>query len=249
VNGASGDLVFVGDVHLDHDDPAVGEFVAFLRAIADATSRLVLAGDLFEWWIGRTEMERPHHKQVIAVLRELRARGVVVRYLEGNRDFNIGAAYAGIALDDASAADVVERFGGWSIAATHGDRVNQSDRLYKLWRAIARSKATWLAFNALPATVRIRIADGLRSGLEGTNRAYKSEFPESWVRRFAAERFRSGHDLVVLGHFHVEKDLRAVPPSPPGRILVLPEWKGSRRHLRVSAYGSVRFETSPSSSA
>jgi UDP-2,3-diacylglucosamine hydrolase len=244
VIGAPGDLVFVGDVHLDHDDPAVGEFVAFLRAIADGTSRLVLAGDLFEWWIGRTELERSHHKQVVASLQELRSRGMVIRYLEGNRDFNVGAAYAGIAFDDSSSGDMVERFGGLSIAAAHGDRVNPNDRLYKFWRAIARSRATWIAFNALPASARIRAADRLRSGLEGTNRAYKSEFPEAWVRRFAAERFRSGHDLVVLGHFHVEKDLRAVPPSPPGRILVLPEWKGSRRHLRISSDGAVRFETS-----
>ena len=50
---------------------------------------------------------------------------------------------------------------------------------------------------------------------------------------------KAGHDVVVLGHFHEEHRLEAVPPSPPGRVFVLPEWKTSRRHLRVTADGDV----------
>ena len=48
-------------------------------------------------------------------------------------------------------------------------------------------------------------------------------------------------DLVVLGHFHVEKDLVLEPPGPAGRVMVLPEWKGSRRYLRVGADGRAAF--------
>ncbi len=77
--------------------------------------------------------------------------------------------------------------------------------------------------------------------MRGGNLGYKRDFPETAVRRYAAARLGLGYDAVVLGHFHVEKDLVAVPPSPPGRILVLPEWKGSRRHLRVRADGDVAF--------
>ena len=61
------------------------------------------------------------------------------------------------------------------------------------------------------------------------------------VRAFAGPHLAAGHDAVVLGHFHVERDLDAGPAYPGRRILVLPEWKGSRRHLRVSATGDVAF--------
>ena len=41
--------------------------------------------------------------------------------------------------------------------------------------------------------------------------------------------------------YPVERDLPAGPPGN-GRIFVLPEWKASRRHLRVTAGGEMRFE-------
>lgn len=244
MSGQGGDLVFVGDVHLDDGDRAVDEFCAFIEDLAPATSRLVLAGDLFEVWIGRPELEGTHHRVVTRALAGLRSRGVSVAYLEGNRDFRIAPAHVGTTFDASSETGLVERHGAKSLFAIHGDRVNEADRAYRAWRRVARSQAAWLLFNALPSATRLRIAAGLRRRLARTNAAYRGEFPEAAVRRFAAARFRDGHDAVVLGHFHVEKDLSAVPPSPSGRILVLPEWKGSRRHLRVRADGDIAFVAS-----
>jgi UDP-2,3-diacylglucosamine hydrolase len=246
VSGQGGDLVFVGDVHLDYGDPAVEEFCRFVEAIAPSTSRLVLAGDLFEVWIGRREIEGPHHRHVAGALEALRARGVSVAYLEGNRDYRIAAAHLGTALDASSETGLVERHGGKSFFAIHGDMVNEADRPYRAWRALSRSSVAWGLFNALPAGARRFAATFLRKRLARTNSAYRRVFPEEAVRGFAARRFREGHDAVVLGHFHVEKDMTAEPPSPPGRILVLPEWKGSRRHLRVGPAGDIAFVDSNS---
>jgi UDP-2,3-diacylglucosamine hydrolase len=246
VNGGGGDLVFVGDVHLDEEGPALAAFTDFLEALSPSTSRLVLAGDLFNLWIGRRELEQPHHHAVLAKLRDLRRRGIVVRYLEGNRDYRVGRLHAGSELDDASEQGIVERFGGRSFFAIHGDTVNEADRWYRLWRRVSRTGASWLLFHALPPRARLRIAGSAERKMRGGNLGYKRTFPEAAVRRYAAERLRSGHDAVVLGHFHVEKDLEALPPSPPGRILVLPEWQGSRRHLRVGAAGDIAFVDSPS---
>ncbi|MBZ5638634.1 MAG: hypothetical protein LAO51_07740 [Acidobacteriia bacterium] len=245
MSGTGDDLVFVGDVHLGAGDLAVVEFCRFVEAIAPTTSRLVLAGDLFEVWIGRPEMEGPHHRTVALALAALRRRGVSVAYLEGNRDYGVAALHVGAAFDDASADGLVERRGGSSFFAVHGDLVNEDDRAYRAWRRVSRSRPLWALFNALPAGARRRLAETLRERLARTNVAYRRRFPEDAVRRFAAARFREGHDAVVLGHFHVEKDLEAEPPSPPGRILVLPEWKGSRRHLRVGADGGTAFVDSP----
>lgn len=241
MTGRARDLVFVGDVHLDEGDPTVGAFCSFIEGVAPSTSRLVLAGDLFELWIGRKELERSHHRAVTETLARVRARGVFVTYLEGNRDYRIAELHRGKALDASTEEGTVERHAGTSFYAVHGDRVNEEDRAYRAWRRLSRFRAVWTLFNALPAGKRLRIAVWLRSRLGHSNPAYRQSFPEDAVRRFAAARFREGHDAVVLGHFHVEKDLQAEPPSPPGRILVLPEWKGSRRHLRVDAEGRIEF--------
>jgi hypothetical protein len=69
----------------------------------------------------------------------------------------------------------------------------------------------------------------------------KREFPEALLRAYAAEYLGPPGAAVVLGHFHVEKELHAGPDGT-GRIFVLPEWKGTRRHLRVAASGEMAFE-------
>ena len=134
----SGDLVFIGDVHLDRDDAHLEAFLDLLRTLGSTTHRLVLMGDLFNLWIAQPELEQPHQTAVLDAFRRLRERGVVLRYLEGNRDYRV-AAYAGDALDDVSGGTIEERFGGLRVLATHGDLANPGDRQYRRWRRFSSS--------------------------------------------------------------------------------------------------------------
>jgi UDP-2,3-diacylglucosamine hydrolase len=244
VNGArdnAGNLALVGDVHLDRDDPVLPDFLAFLDRLGESCGRIVFLGDLFNIWFGRPELEMPHQGAVVEKLAELRGRGVVVRYVEGNRDYRIGDGYAGTALDDANDEGVIEQWGGTRLFVVHGDLANVQDRQYRAWRRFSRSFAVWGIFNLLPAATRLRLAEKLERRMRATNLEYKQEFPEAQVRAYAAPYLRAGFDAVVLGHFHVEKDLLLGPPGPAGRVMVLPEWKGTRRHLQVDADGSAAF--------
>ncbi len=241
----AGDLVCVGDVHLDRDDPALADFLRFLRGLRGNASSLVLAGDLFQLWLGRRVAEGAHQTAVLDALRQLRRAGVIVRYLEGNRDFHVGATYTGDAFDEATDRGVTERFGPRSVFAIHGDLANPHDRRYRAWRRVARSRAAWAAFLLVPPRRRQEAAEAIEARMRASNISFKGSFPEADVRAYAAGFLAAGHDTVVLGHFHVERILDAEPPSPPGRIFVLPEWKGSRRYLRFGADGRATFEDSP----
>jgi len=241
---AARNLVFVGDVHLDQNDPALDDFLAFLDRLGRTCSRIVLLGDLFNLWVGRAEMEQEHHVTVCEKLAELRRQGVVVRYLEGNRDYRIAARHAGRALDDSTEQGLVEEFGGHRLFAVHGDLANVTDRQYRLWRRVSRSPLVWGLFNLLPPGSRLRVAEGLERRMRATNLDYKQEFPEAQIRAYAERYLSRGHDIVVLGHFHVERQLEVTEPGRAGRILVLPEWKGSRRHLEVRPDGGVSFTDS-----
>jgi UDP-2,3-diacylglucosamine hydrolase len=236
-----GDLVFIGDVHIDRDDPSLPDFLHLLEGLGRRASCVVFLGDLFNIWIGGRGMEQPHQAAVLDVLTGLRREGVVVRYLEGNRDYRIGHSYAGTAIDDASDEGLVERHGGHSFFVTHGDLVNLADRQYRMWRRFSRSAPVWALVRLLPERRRVAMAESLEKRMRKTNLAYKQEFPEAQVRAYAATRFREGHDIVVLGHFHVEKELTAEMDGVERRILVLPEWRESRRHLVARIDGTVEF--------
>ena len=104
--GNQGELLFIGDVHLDRDDADLEAFLGFLDGTARSASTVVLMGDLFNLWIGDRALEQPHQRAVIDALASLRSRGVAVRYVEGNRDYRVSAAYVGTALDTSSDAAV-----------------------------------------------------------------------------------------------------------------------------------------------
>jgi UDP-2,3-diacylglucosamine hydrolase len=238
---SEGDLVFIGDVHLDRDDPALEDFLRFLRSLGATTSRVVLLGDLFNVWIGGAAMEQPHQRAVAQALAELRRGGVRVGYLEGNRDYRIGRHYTGTALDEASESHLIERHGGKSVYTTHGDLVNLRDRQYRAWRAFSRSSPVWALFELLPVPRRLALVERLERRMRGTNLAQKRELPEALLREFAAARLREGHDAVVLGHFHVEREIPIAAPGAAGRLFVLPEWRASRRHLVLRESGELAF--------
>ena len=237
----NGDLVFIGDVHLDRDDPDLPPFLAFLDRLGSSCSRIVLMGDLFNLWIGRAELEQPHQRAVVAKLQALRRRGVVVRYLEGNRDYRIGHCHVGSALDEATDRGIVESFGGRRIVAIHGDMANAEDRSYRRWRWFSRSRFAWLLFNLVPRGRRLGIAESLERRLRSSNKEFKQAFPEATIRGYAASVASPDDDALVLGHFHVEKELAPGERPATPRILVLPCWKDRRRHLRVDPGGEIEF--------
>ena len=240
-----GDLVFVGDTHLDRDDPHLEAFVSFLDWIGRTCCRVVFVGDLFNLWIGRRELEGPHHTIVVKRLERLRRQGLVVRYIEGNRDYRIGSCYTGSAFDEATSQGIVECFGGRRVWATHGDLANPGDLNYRTWRRLSRSAPAWALFHLLPRARRLRLAAALERRLRSSNLEFKRVFPAAVVCAYASKFLRSDGDTVVLGHFHVERDLELGGPGCRGRLLVLPEWKTSRRHLRVGADGAIGFVDSP----
>lgn len=235
---ATGRLAFVGDAHLSAIDAPLQDFLRFLDGLGETCARIVLMGDLFDLWIGRPELEEPHHRVVVEKLAQLRRRGVVLRYLEGNRDYRIAAGYTGSAFDDSTDAALEERCGGHRLYATHGDLVNTADRQYRLWRRLSRSRPVWFAFNRIPRSRRLAWANRAERRLRSTNLDFKRRFPEAMVRAYAERSFAQGYDALVLGHFHVERDLAA---GRGRRIFVLPEWKESRRHLEVHPDGAMGF--------
>jgi UDP-2,3-diacylglucosamine hydrolase len=200
-------------------------------------------GDLFNLWIGAPELEQAHHREVIACFRAMRDEGTEIHYLEGNRDYRIAQAHAGSAFDTVGDEGLREDWGGRRLWAAHGDLVNRKDLQYRAWRGFSHSRPAWWLFATIPIARRFAIAESVERKMRATNVDMKREFPEALVRDYAARYLTTPNAAVVLGHFHVEKELK-MDPAEGTRVFVLPEWKGSRRHLRVTSDGDMRFENS-----
>ncbi len=231
------DLVFVADVHLVEGDDELPAFLSFLRSLAGNTGVCVIVGDLFNVWIAKRRFLCPGQGRLLDVLREVSARGVRFKYVEGNRDYFVAENWQGDPFHQVATASLVEAAGPTRLLVSHGDLVNAADRPYRLWRAVSRSLPVRGLLALLPAAAGRRLADSLERQLRGTNLRHKARLPLDLLEGHARQAVAAGYQGAVLGHFHKELCL----PVQGGCLWVLPDWKDGRRYLRFGPDGAGRF--------
>jgi UDP-2,3-diacylglucosamine pyrophosphatase LpxH len=218
-------IAVVADSHLGGPGGDGDELIAQLRALpGQCIERLILLGDIFHVWVGSKRFETPEVRKLLPVLRELRAGGLRIDYVEGNRDFFlVGSPYA-----DAFDSIVLEtRFesAGQRVLAIHGDGLNQQDRQYRFWRWLSKSPVVRFFVLHLPGPVARRFVHSTENRLANTNFRHRKRVPEQAIRDFGQRRVTEGHDLVILGHFHEPHSY----PLEGGEIRLLDAWFRSRR--------------------
>jgi len=218
-------LAIVADAHLDGPGGEAGPLIAQLRALPDqGCERLLLLGDLFQAWVGFPQFEPPGLGELLAVVAGLRALGIRVDYLEGNRDFFLAKSpYA--TFFDFVGDEVAFSQGGVRYLAVHGDGLDDKDVQYRLWRRATKSFPVRLAMRYLPARLARRLVDSTERKLAQTNFKHRLAIPTAAIERFAARRLLAGHDVLLLGHFHEERRWRV----EGGEVWLLPAWFQTRR--------------------
>ena len=225
-NALGGDRVaLLADAHIGGPGGEGGPLAAQVRGLAGAgCTRLVLLGDLFQAWVGFPQFDPPGLAEVLAAVRELRAAGVRVEYLEGNRDFFIAGSRHAAAFD-AVGLETSFTAGGRRYLAVHGDGLDEGDVQYRAWRWVSKSFPVRLAMRFLPARIARALVDSTERKLADTNFKHKMRIPEAAIRAYAARRLAEGHDVLLLGHFHEEHRWR----QAEGEVWLLPAWFHSRK--------------------
>ena len=78
----------VGDGHYFGAPDEPERWSALLTSAAAAgVTEISILGDFFELWLGLSGLETDWQEKLWAPLREMKARGVILRYVVGNKDF------------------------------------------------------------------------------------------------------------------------------------------------------------------
>jgi UDP-2,3-diacylglucosamine hydrolase len=235
-------VALVADAHLHGPGGEAAALLAQLRTLpAAGCGRLLLLGDIFHVWVGFPQFAPPGLAGLLEVVGELRAAGVTVEYLEGNRDFFIaGSRYA--RLFDSVGVETAFTAGGVRYLAVHGDGLDEGDVQYRRWRRLSKSLPVRWSIRALPARLARRLVDSTERKLAQTNFKHRIRIPEAAIRRFAERRLAEGHDVLLLGHFHEERRWEVAG----GRVWLLPAWFRSRRVEWIDDYGmAIEEQASP----
>ncbi|MBY0470489.1 UDP-2,3-diacylglucosamine diphosphatase [bacterium] len=204
-------VLVISDLHISGPaDPLYTSLLTLLRDKAQSGDILILAGDIFDLFIGAKPIFLHRYSEFLRELASAGARGVALHYIEGNHDFLIRRAFSKIPGMKIHPRKVTFEAGGRRFYIAHGDTINKRDYGYHVLRGFFRSPL----MKALVAVLPGKWLDGIGKMSSDTSRgrkpvmlsesAHGSRLVElrKLYRSYAAERVAEGYDFVVMGHCH-----------------------------------------------
>lgn len=231
-------LFLVSDVHLGAV-PAETEaaFRRWLRHAAESASRLVINGDLFDFWFEYRRVVLGEHVRALALLADVVDAGVPVMLIGGNHDWWGGDFMRNRLGVDFRPEQVRLSHAGKSILVAHGDGVGRGDLGYRAMKLVLRSRVSQWAFRWLHPDLGAWVADRVSSTRaeaeqpsgRGPRRAAQLD---QWAREQLAQD--QSLDIVALGHVHQPLVVEAVP----GRYYVNSgDWVRHRSYVTIGESG------------
>ncbi len=200
-------LYIFSDAHLGAEEPGREEVKRqridrLFDLVRHDGDRLVILGDLFDFWFEyRHAIPRDHH-HVICALTRLVEQGITVDYVSGNHDFWMGDFFVeqvGVNLHRDHLDTVYE---GRRLHLIHGDGLAPADRGYRLLKRILRHPCNIWLYRKLPPDWAIPLA----RKVSGSSRAYTARRDPDFVgdyENYARTRLQQGFDIVAIGHLHI----------------------------------------------
>ena len=200
-------LYIFSDAHLGAHEPAREQIkLEKIRALFDIVrrdgDRLIILGDLFDFWFEYRHAIPKEHHGVICWLTELTAAGIAIDYVSGNHDFWMGDFFAGQVGLRLHRDDFDTEYAGKRLHLTHGDGLAKADRGYRVLKRILRHRFNIWLYRKLPPDWAIPLA----KRVSRSSRDYTAQRDPDFVadyETYARARFKDGYDLVVIGHLHI----------------------------------------------
>jgi UDP-2,3-diacylglucosamine hydrolase len=232
-------LIAISDLHLNPQAPQrATDFLKFLRQAADSKDDVLIAGDLFDLWLGPAPLTFAYQAPILRQMEGLVASGLRLYYVEGNRDFAVSDSW-GMKLFSGMAAETLRlQHERWTLKAVHGDLINREDRLYRFWRALSKNRLSLFLLKKLPPRFVQKSSEKMERELKPTNRKHKSYFPEKHVEAFIREAATEGYNLVIAGHFHIEREIEIQWQGRSVLFYSLPGWEHGLRYLVIPEDGA-----------
>ncbi len=220
-------LYVVSDLHIQGVDDAIyHSLLSLLRDRAQRGDIVVLAGDLFDLFVGGKDLYRQRYVRFFEESARAIERGVHLHYIEGNHDFMIRRAFRGIP----GAVVHTDQFGieleGKRFYFAHGDLVDAKDFGYRFLRAFFRSLFFRLLVMLLPGSWVDWIGRTSSERSRKVNPELPACLPEGGMERlrklyrnYAAEQIAQGYDYVVMGHCHDLDEMSFVVGGRPGQYV------------------------------
>jgi len=195
--------LFISDLHLEAERPEIGDqFIRFLQTDATEAEALYILGDLFEAWVGDDD-PNAHYGIIKAAIRKLSDSGVPVYFMHGNRDFMIGAGFAGeTGVQILPDPHPIELYGS-TVLLSHGDALCTDDLEYQQVRLMTRNPQWQAMMLTKSLEERLAFAAAARSKSQNRNASLSAEIMD--VNQHEVEKLITEHGVDILLHGHTHR--------------------------------------------
>jgi UDP-2,3-diacylglucosamine hydrolase len=207
-------LYIFSDAHLGCSTPEkealkVAKIAELFELVRSDGERLIILGDLFDFWFEYKHAIPKEHHRVLFMLTDLIRHGVRIDYVSGNHDFWMGDFFEseiGVSL----ARDALEsEYDGKRMHLLHGDGLAKADGGYRFLKKILRNRFNIWLYRKLPPDWAIPLA----KKVSGSSREYTSQRDHSFAfdyEEYARKKLDEGFDLVAFARSQRDTDGRFV---------------------------------------
>jgi len=229
--------LIIADSHVGQGDDDAGAMSLLIRRAADdGVGEIIYLGDAFQYLIGMSKFWTTSLREVMEAWREVRASGVRVVVVEGNRDFFLDEEEIAREIDWGGRRYEFSQ-GGVRYRLDHGDLVNRRDFQYRFWSWFSKCAPARLWARWLPKSWAVAIVRRMEAHLATTNKKFRYTKPISDLKCAAERAWDEGIDVLFWGHFHStwewKRDNRLA--------LIIPAWLETRRSVLVNPDGSWTY--------
>jgi UDP-2,3-diacylglucosamine hydrolase len=208
-------IFLASDVHLGVASVETEKaFLGWLDHCGAEASRIVINGDLFDFWFEYRSVIPRGHTRVLGALASLVDAGVPILMMGGNHDWWGGDFLREeIGVEFLQEPAVLELKGRKTLLA-HGDGLGSGDLGYKILRGVLRGSVTRFLFRWLHPDVGAWVARRVsKTGSHPEGPTPKQIGRSRFLQKWAVNRLESSPelDMVVLGHTHVPTVVEAFP--------------------------------------
>ena len=204
------EIVFISDAHLGSGENSLDrerQLCRFLDEIKPNCEKLMLLGDIFDFWFSYRYLVPRGHTRLLGKLAELADSGVEIHFFLGNHDMwvfdYLTQEFGAIVHDEPT----VFEFYGKHLLVGHGDGLGHTDRWFDFVRVFFRSRFCQRLFKMLPSSFTFGIAhrwsdSNKRKHAKRDMLRYLGDDREGIVI-YLKERLQKEHfDYCIFGHRH-----------------------------------------------
>jgi UDP-2,3-diacylglucosamine hydrolase len=209
-------IYLASDIHLGAAPPETERaFLDWLDHCGTHAGKVVINGDLFDFWFEYGSVIPRGHTRVLGALAALVDAGIPVVLMGGNHDWWGGDFLTReIGVDFLTQPTIVDLHGRRTLLA-HGDGLGAGDLGYRIVKSILRGSFTRFVFRWLHPDVGAWVARKVsKTDLHAQGLLPKQVARSEFLERWAIHQLENqpALDLVVLGHTHFPV-LREVSPG------------------------------------